>query len=211
MISDDAQPLDVGAEPHNTASGAVVSGLVVQAGSVGTVQVHHPALPLRSVPRQLPASPPGFVGRAGELVELDTALDRGAAGLVVVSALGGTGGIGKTWLALHWAHTRAERFPDGQLFADLNGGTARTGSPCGGPPRRRRTRAIPSPASTGSSVTSMPNSVGTRTRSPTCTRRSASPSRAASRRSRLTPTTHSRGPRGSGEPTGKHWNTPCAL
>ncbi|MGW5051892.1 ATP-binding protein [Actinokineospora sp. NPDC004072] len=81
------------------------------------VQAHTVVLPAeRPVPRQLPAAPAGFVGRDAELAELDR-----AAGAVVISALAGAGGIGKTWLALHWAHRNAERFPDGQLFVDLRG------------------------------------------------------------------------------------------
>ncbi|SMD22942.1 AfsR/SARP family transcriptional regulator [Kibdelosporangium aridum] len=79
------------------------------------------------VPRHLPAAPASFVGRRNELDRLDTTLrpgiePAGATGAaVLISALGGAGGIGKTWLVLHWAHHNAHRFPDGQLFVDLRG------------------------------------------------------------------------------------------
>ncbi|WP_188316975.1 tetratricopeptide repeat protein [Solihabitans fulvus] len=75
------------------------------------------------VPRQLPAQPGVFVGRHQELAALDKSLDAAAGhgGTVVVSAIGGGGGVGKTWLALRWAHQNLDRFPDGQLFVDLRG------------------------------------------------------------------------------------------
>jgi tetratricopeptide (TPR) repeat protein len=76
------------------------------------------------VPRQLPTAVAHFAGRARELDELDrqlAELDCGRAGTVVISAVGGTAGVGKTALALHWAHRVAPRFPDGQLYANLRG------------------------------------------------------------------------------------------
>jgi DNA-binding SARP family transcriptional activator len=75
------------------------------------------------VPRQLPADAPCFVGRRAELSTLDRLPEQaaGAAGTVVISAIGGTAGVGKTALAVHWAHRAARWFPDGQLYVDLRG------------------------------------------------------------------------------------------
>jgi tetratricopeptide (TPR) repeat protein len=63
------------------------------------------------------------VGRRHELDRLGATLRSGSgtASTVVISALAGAGGVGKSWLALHWAHRNADRFPDGQLFVDLRG------------------------------------------------------------------------------------------
>jgi DNA-binding SARP family transcriptional activator/Tfp pilus assembly protein PilF len=74
-------------------------------------------------PRQLPAPVAHFAGRAGELDRLTTLLEPGRPGprMVVISAISGTAGVGKTALAVHWAHRVAGRFPDGQLYADLRG------------------------------------------------------------------------------------------
>ncbi|MDR6593576.1 tetratricopeptide repeat protein [Saccharothrix longispora] len=79
-----------------------------------------------AIPRQLPGAPALFVGREEYLADLDRALtplgdDPATATAVVISAIGGAGGIGKTWLALHWAHRHSHRFPDGQMFIDLRG------------------------------------------------------------------------------------------
>ncbi|MFI0730030.1 BTAD domain-containing putative transcriptional regulator [Streptomyces sp. NPDC021225] len=76
------------------------------------------------VPRQLPAPPPAFTGRARELLRLSEVCDvRAEAGgeTVVISAIGGIGGVGKTWLAVRWAHENTARFPDGQLYVNLRG------------------------------------------------------------------------------------------
>jgi tetratricopeptide (TPR) repeat protein/transcriptional regulator with XRE-family HTH domain len=75
------------------------------------------------VPAQLPPDVHPFTGRAGELAELDALLaDPGERPAVaVISALSGMAGIGKTSLAVHWAHRVAGRFPDGQLYVNLRG------------------------------------------------------------------------------------------
>jgi tetratricopeptide (TPR) repeat protein len=70
-------------------------------------------------PRQLPAPPRSFTGRARELAELDAAF--AAAGGQQVCVVSGTAGVGKTALAVHWAHQVSERFPDGQLYLNLRG------------------------------------------------------------------------------------------
>jgi DNA-binding SARP family transcriptional activator/tetratricopeptide (TPR) repeat protein len=78
----------------------------------------------RAVPRQLPPAGPHFVGRAAELKALSGLLDRGsldAAHVVATAVIGGTAGVGKTTLAVHWAHQVADRFPDGQLYVNLRG------------------------------------------------------------------------------------------
>jgi tetratricopeptide (TPR) repeat protein/transcriptional regulator with XRE-family HTH domain len=78
------------------------------------------------VPRELPADVSAFTGRAGELAELDALLPAapepgGTPHAVVISAISGTAGAGKTALAVHWAHRVAGHFPDGQLYVNLRG------------------------------------------------------------------------------------------
>ncbi|WP_433495924.1 AfsR/SARP family transcriptional regulator [Micromonospora sp. CA-248089] len=90
-----------------------------------------------TVPRQLPASPGVFAGRTAQLARLDEQLadaghPDGAGSPVVISSIGGGGGVGKTWLALRWAHANAGRFPDGQLYVNLRGFDP-TGDPVGWP------------------------------------------------------------------------------
>ncbi|MBN6039813.1 AfsR/SARP family transcriptional regulator [Amycolatopsis sp. 195334CR] len=68
-----------------------------------------------AVPAQLPHDVRGFVGREDQLAELDE-LEPGE-----IVAVVGEGGVGKTALAVRWAHRARERFPDGQLYVDLRG------------------------------------------------------------------------------------------
>jgi DNA-binding SARP family transcriptional activator/Tfp pilus assembly protein PilF len=75
------------------------------------------------VPRQLPAAARSFTGRADQLTQLDALLETAGEQptAVVISAIAGTAGVGKTALAVHWAHRAADRFPDGQLYVNLRG------------------------------------------------------------------------------------------
>nr|BFD92876.1 transcriptional regulator AfsR [Kitasatospora sp. Xyl93] len=72
-------------------------------------------------PDQLPAGLPDFTGRTEEAETLTDRLSAAGGRAVVVSALDGMGGVGKTALAVHVARRVRDRFPDGQLFADLRG------------------------------------------------------------------------------------------
>ena len=78
------------------------------------------AVALSPLVGQLPADLPSFSGRAEDLAALDASLapDRDDPRVLAVV---GPGGIGKTALAVHWAHRVRDRFPDGQLFVDLRG------------------------------------------------------------------------------------------
>ncbi len=69
-------------------------------------------------PAQLPADVSAFAGRTGELARLDRVLVDAPVGIQVVA---GTAGVGKTALAVHWAHRVRDRFPDGQLHVNLRG------------------------------------------------------------------------------------------
>ncbi|WP_433260203.1 AfsR/SARP family transcriptional regulator [Actinosynnema sp. CS-041913] len=116
--------------PTRAAVGSAAVGSVgvgsARVGAVGTGAVGVGSVGMGAVgvvPRQLPPDPAGFTGRGDELAGLTATLDARAreGKTVVISAIGGAGGIGKTWLVLHWAHRHADRFPDGQLFVDLRG------------------------------------------------------------------------------------------
>ncbi|GAA4240584.1 tetratricopeptide repeat protein [Actinomadura meridiana] len=94
-------------------------GSVVQARDVsGGVHVHR-VREAAPPPRQLPGDVHGFVNRSGELLLLDRALDGDHQNRITLVV--GTAGVGKSSLVVHWAHARQDRFPDGQLYANLRG------------------------------------------------------------------------------------------
>lgn len=106
----------MGNQLHGTANN------VVQVRDVhGDLYLHQPQPTIRPVvPHQLPADVRQFSGRENELRQLDALLTEEPAA-VVICAIAGTAGVGKTALAVRWAHRARDHFPDGQLYADLLG------------------------------------------------------------------------------------------
>ena len=103
-----------------TADPALAPGGPAQAGSdVGAKTSRR-----RVVPAQLPHNIPDFTGRDAELGRLDALLDQDGSGIrnaVVITVITGTAGVGKSALALYWAHRVRDLFPDGQLYVNLRG------------------------------------------------------------------------------------------
>jgi tetratricopeptide (TPR) repeat protein len=109
-------------------------GDVVQARDVsGGVHFHGPqgsgSLAPQITPRQLPADVSAFINRQAEMRALTrlipassvTATRRQGRAVTAVVVVTGAAGIGKTALALHWAHRIRDRFPEGELYANLRG------------------------------------------------------------------------------------------
>lgn len=101
---------------------------VVQAGAIhGDVHVTASSAGDVTVPRQLPMAVSGFVNRTVELSQLDTLVPveddttGHTSGAVVISAIGGSPGVGKTALALHWAHRMRSQYVDGDLYVNMRG------------------------------------------------------------------------------------------
>ena len=110
---------DLGADPGPELQG-VHAGLL--AGRTPATSGHDDENARWSIPQQLPADIDGFTGRVGALQWVDERL--GEDGRVVIAAIAGAAGVGKSALAVRAAHRHAARFPDGQLYVDLHGATA---------------------------------------------------------------------------------------
>jgi DNA-binding SARP family transcriptional activator len=103
-----------------SADGPGPAGPGAQPGPDGATAMRAP------VPRQLPVAARHFAGRAGALAALaglaaEAGGADGASRAMVISVIEGTAGIGKTALAVHFAHQVAGDFPDGQLYVNLRG------------------------------------------------------------------------------------------
>ncbi|MFS8095795.1 SARP family transcriptional regulator [Lentzea alba] len=99
---------ELGVEPGSVLREAHDAVLAQDAGVVSSV-----------VPRQLPADLVRFTGRDDHLRELDALLE--SSSTVVITSIAGVAGVGKTALAVHWAHRVSKSFPDGQLYVNLRG------------------------------------------------------------------------------------------
>ncbi|QIB47740.1 AfsR/SARP family transcriptional regulator [Streptomyces aureoverticillatus] len=109
------------------APGPVRPATATGAAPMASASPHSPS-PHPPIPAQLPAPPSDFTGRTEEEDRLLAALDAEAP-RVVVSAVAGIGGVGKTTLALHAGRRVRARYPDGQLYADLLGASASPAEP----------------------------------------------------------------------------------
>ncbi|MBN6041126.1 BTAD domain-containing putative transcriptional regulator [Amycolatopsis sp. 195334CR] len=107
------------AEELGIGPGAALQELYLELLAHDTQDTEPPARAI--LPRQLPSAVPGFVGRSDELRALDELLRGHTDPSVLTVVVHGTGGVGKTTLAVRWAHQVAEQFPDGQLYIDLRG------------------------------------------------------------------------------------------
>lgn len=98
---------------------------VLEGDGPAPVRAAAPAAAPDAVPRQLPMPPEPFVGREAELDLLERLVQpvpvHGGGLPVRIAAVCGAAGVGKSTLALHWADRVAERFPDGQIYLDLQG------------------------------------------------------------------------------------------
>ncbi|OLT16468.1 hypothetical protein BJF78_14500 [Pseudonocardia sp. CNS-139] len=96
-----------------------------EAGTAGTATPAGPAAPARPgtvVPAQLPAALPTFAGRAEDVARLESLLVPDAAHPTpAVAVVSGMAGVGKTTLAVHWAHRVSHHYPDGALYLRLHG------------------------------------------------------------------------------------------
>jgi DNA-binding SARP family transcriptional activator/tetratricopeptide (TPR) repeat protein len=113
------------ANDRNGANGLRIEDWLGHVSRLGSGRASNHAATAGPVPRQLPPDLPEFCGRLDAVASLNALLAaaQGRAGPTAppVAAITGTPGVGKTALAIHWAHTVTDQFPDGQLYVNLGG------------------------------------------------------------------------------------------
>lgn len=116
-------PVSEDTRPQQGADSAAEAPVPTSRGPRDRPQAVTPAGGAVLSPAQLPAAPAFFTGRQAELDTLHALLPKpdGQSVAPSVAVIGGVPGVGKTTVALHFAHQVTELFPDGQLFADLRG------------------------------------------------------------------------------------------
>lgn len=107
---------------HPQFSGPVEGAVVGDNAKVQ--QIFQAPAPALTALHQLPPDIGDFVGREEEAAEVGRLLEQSSVGgrAVLISAIGGKPGVGKSALAIHVAHQLTERFPDAQLYVNLRGG-----------------------------------------------------------------------------------------
>ncbi|GAA1636848.1 ATP-binding protein [Actinoplanes couchii] len=118
MADVQAEEPDHGPEHVNRSRLSGPADLVQARDVYGGVHFHQDQQSGDPRPRQLPGAVHGFVNRASELRRLSQPLGEESGVLWVLT---GTAGVGKTSLALRWAHSVRQDFPHGQLYANLRG------------------------------------------------------------------------------------------
>jgi DNA-binding SARP family transcriptional activator len=124
LAEDEERASDIGDAPGSISAGTVAPS----SGPPGSAPVPAEAVRPRSVPAQLPADVADFTGRDDQVKHLSDVLSSPSLdddpGVVRIALVAGSGGLGKTSLAVHSAHRVRASFPDGQLYVDLFGATA---------------------------------------------------------------------------------------
>ncbi len=115
------QPVPLPLDATRSEMSGTVDNLVQAREVQGGIHFHGSGRGAPAVPRQLPGDIRGFVNRSAEMDWLDSVLSRNGQGGAALTVIVGTAGVGKTALALRWAHRARPGFPDGQLYVNLRG------------------------------------------------------------------------------------------
>ncbi|MEW1639608.1 BTAD domain-containing putative transcriptional regulator [Streptomyces sp. NPDC093801] len=115
--------------PHRIPGTPPAAGEPTAPGDAPREAPGRPDRTARPTPAQLPFAPDRLVGRTQAVEDLLGTLTAPPPESVAVATVTGTGGVGKSALAVHVARRLRDRFPDGQLYAGLRGTSADSADP----------------------------------------------------------------------------------